>query len=109
MDWFHQRASSPPDFGCFLLGTTATLAELSRRREELPRIELSEGELAMFELFIFELLIFELFIFELLIFELFIFELLFGEFSDIELTASSLTVNICGAELEDFSRCAHRC
>ena len=94
MDWFHQRASSPPDFGCFLLGTTATLAELSRRREELPRIELSEGELAMFELFIFELLIFEL---------------LFGEFSDIELTASSLTVNICGAELEDFSRCAHRC
>ena len=99
MDWFHQRASSPPDFGCFLLGTTATLAELSRRREELPRIELSEGELAMFELFIFELLIFELFIFELL----------FGEFSDIELTASSLTVNICGAELEDFSRCAHRC
>ena len=89
MDWFHQRASSPPDFGCFLLGTTATLAELSRRREELPIIELSEGELAMFELFIFELL--------------------FGEFSDIELTASSLTVNICGAELEDFSRCAHRC
>ena len=89
MDWFHQRPSSPPDFGCFLLGTTATLAELSRRREELPRIELSEGELAMFELFIFELL--------------------FGEFSDIELTASSLTVNICGAELEDFSRCAHRC
>ena len=94
MDSFHQRASSPPDFGCFLLGTTATLAELSRRREELPRIELSEGELAIFELFIFEL---------------FIFELLFGEFSDIELTASSLTVNICGAELEDFSRCAHRC
>ena len=94
MDWFHQQASSPPDFGCFLLGTTATLAELSRRREELPRIELSEGELAIFELFIFELLIFEL---------------LFGEFSDIELTASSLTVNICGAELEDFSRCAHRC
>ena len=94
MDWFHQRASSPPDFGCFLLGTTATLAELSRRREELPRIELSDGELAIFELFIFELLIFEL---------------LFGEFSDIELTASSLTVNICGAELEDFSRCAHRC
>ena len=89
MDWFHQRASSPPDFGCFLLGTTATLAELSRRREELPRIELSDGELAIFELFIFELL--------------------FGEFSDIELTASSLTVNICGAELEDFSRCAHRC
>ena len=89
MDWFHQRPPSPPDFGCFLLGTTATLAELSRRREELPRIELSEGELAMFELFIFELL--------------------FGEFSDIELTASSLTVNICGAELEDFSRCAHRC
>ena len=94
MDWFHQPPSSLPDFGCFLLGTTATLAELSRRREELPRIELSEGELAMFELFIFEL---------------FIFELLFGEFSDIELTASSLTVNICGAELEDFSRCAHRC
>ena len=94
MDWFHQRASSPPDFGCFLLGTTATLAELSRRREELPRIELSEGELAMFELAMFKL---------------FIFELLFGEFSDIELTASSLTVNICGAELEDFSRCAHRC
>ena len=95
MDWFHQRASSPPDFGCFLLGTTATLAELSRRREELPIIELSEGELAMFELFIFEL---------------FIFELLFGEFSDIELTASSLIVNICGAELEDFSRCAQdRC
>ena len=89
MDSFHQRASSPPDFGCFLLGTTATLAELSRRREELPRIELSDGELAIFELFIFELL--------------------FGEFSDIELTASSLTVNICGAELEDFSRCAHRC
>ena len=89
MDWFHQRPSSPPDFGCFLLGTTATLAELSRRREELPRIELSDGELAIFELFIFELL--------------------FGEFSDIELTASSLTVNICGAELEDFSRCAHRC
>ena len=87
MDWFHQRPPSPPDFGCFLLGTTATLAELSRRREELPRI--SKGELAMFELFIFELL--------------------FGEFSDIELTASSLTVNICGAELEDFSRCAHRC
>ena len=104
MDWFHQRASSPPDFGCFLLGTTATLAELSRRREELPRIELAEGELAIFELFIFELFIFKLFIFEL-----FIFELLFGEFSDIELTASSLTVNICGAELEDFSRCAHRC
>ena len=47
--------------------------------------------------------------FELFIFELFIFELLFGEFSDIELTASSLTVNICGAELEDFSRCAQRC
>ena len=89
MDWFHQRASSPPDFGCFLLGTTATLAELSRRREELPRIELSDGELAIFELFIFELL--------------------FGEFSDIELTASSLTVNNCGAALEDFSRCAHRC
>ena len=104
MDWFHQPASSPPDFGCFLLGTTATLAELSRRREELPIIKLSEGELAMFELAMFEL-----FIFELLIFELFIFELLFGEFSDIELTASSLTVNICGAELEDFSRCAHRC
>ena len=98
MDWFYQRPPSPPDFGCFLLGTTATLAELSRRREELPRIELSEGELAMFELFMFKLL-----------FELFIFELLFGEFSDIELTASSLTVNICGAELEDFSRCAHRC
>ena len=77
-----------------MLGTTATLAELSRRREELPRIELSEGELAIFELFIFEL---------------FIFELLFGEFSDIELTASSLTVNICGAVLEDLSRCAHRC
>ena len=104
MDWFHQRPPSPPDFGCFLLGTTATLAELSRRREELPRIELSEGELAMFELFIFELAMFEL-----SMFELFIFELLFGEFSDIELTASSLTVNICGAELEDFSRCAHRC
>ena len=99
MDWFHQRPPSPPDFGCFLLGTTATLAELSRRREELPRIEFSEGELAMFELFTFELFTFELFIFELL----------FGEFSDIELTASSLTVNICGAELEDFSRCAHRC
>ena len=94
MDWFHQQPSSPPDFGCFLLGTTATLAELSRRREELPRIELSEGELAMFELAMFKL---------------FIFELLFGEFSDIELTASSLTVNICGAELEDFSRCAHLC
>ena len=108
MDWFHQRPPSPPDFGCFLLGTTATLAELSRRREELPIIELSEGELAMFELFIFELL-FELLIFELFIFELFIFELLFGEFFDIELTASSLTVNICGAELEDFSRCAQRC
>ena len=87
-----------------MLGTTATLAELSRRREELPRIEFSESEL-----FIFELAMFELFIFKLLIFELFIFELLFGEFSDIELTASSLTVNICGAELEDFSRCAHRC
>ena len=104
MDWFHQQPSSPPDFGCFLLGTTATLAELSRRREELPRIELSEGEL-----FIFELSMFELSMFELSMFELFIFELLFGEFSDIELTASSLTVNICGAELEDFSRCAQRC
>ena len=109
MDWFHQRASSPPDFGCFLLGTTATLAELSRRREELPRIELSEGELFIFELSMFELSMFELSMFELSMFELFIFELLFGEFSDIELTASSLTVNICGAELEDFSRCAQRC
>ena len=40
-----------PDVGCFLLGTIATLAELSRRRDELPRIELSGSELSKGELF----------------------------------------------------------
>ena len=41
---------SSPDVGCFLLGTIATLAELSRRRDELPRVELPEGELPKGEL-----------------------------------------------------------
>ena len=41
---------SSPDVGCFLLGTIATLAELSRRRDELPRVELPEGELPKSEL-----------------------------------------------------------
>ena len=56
--------SASPDVGCLLLGTIATLAELSRRREELPRIELFDrvelpwaelrfGELAITELISF--------------------------------------------------------
>ena len=53
--------SASPDVGCLLLGTIATLAELSRRRDELPRIELFDfswaelrfGELAITELISF--------------------------------------------------------
>ena len=50
------HCKSLPDVGCFLLGTIATLSELSRRRDELPRSELSkdelfEGELLEGELF----------------------------------------------------------